>query len=610
MRLGESIRQGQARTEHVLTVEVRGEDELTVAQRRTRQVAGLLGFNTGQQTQIGTAITAIIRSALRRAGGGTLEFSLEGEPPNALSIRFKTAKPYLSDTDGSQAGLRMARDLVDDLEIESSDSIGTAVRLRKLLPLGSPPVSHERAKRLREALSQDVPKGQIQELREQNLKLRRIQKEFVLSELSLRQRIRQSALLTEVAAGLIGSESIAKKLQRCAEEIVEHLDVAYAQVWISDSPAGPSTELGTGLELRASAGAFSDELQNEGDVGSSFIGLVAQQRRPYSTNSILDDPQAANRQWAKRGEIEAFAGYPLSIEDRLMGVLAVYARQFLASDVLDTLRVVASQMAAALDREHRMEERERLLASERAARLRAERATQARDRLLAVVSHDLRNPLSAILTSAALLKRAAASENDVRWSKHVQAIITSAGQMKRLISDLVDLASLEAGHLALELSVQPAAPLVRDVVELHTPLAEARLLRLDASVDDSVPDVRCDRARIIQALSNLVGNAIKFTPECGIISLGLFRRGYDVLFAVTDTGPGIPEEDIAHVFESYWQARPSAGAGLGLGLSIAKGLVESQGGRIWVESQLGFGTTFFVSLPAQTPARTEERIAP
>jgi len=182
--------------------------------------------------------------------------------------------------------------------------------------------------------------------------------------------------------------------------------------------------------------------------------------------------------------------------------------------------------------------------------------------------------------------------------------------MKRLIADLLDLVSIEAGRLAFELAPQSVAPLVSEALQLQAPIADARSIRLEAKADDSLPEIRCDRGRILQVLSNLIGNAIQFTPEGGAISLRAFRAGSEVIFAVTDTGSGMSEEEQGHIFESYWQAKPGAGHGLGLGLSIAKGLVQSHGGRIWVESRVGYGSTFFVSLPALAElARAQERFA-
>lgn len=582
--------------EPLLTLDLQVEDDLALAQRRTCQIGGLVGLKLTQKTQLGTAVSEIALNALQHAGGGKLEFSLEGQGSRILAIRIQDQGPGMGgQVAASQEGfgIRMARSLVDELQIESFPSRGTTVVLRKSLPAQSPPIAPEL---IREVLATQVPAGVLAQLRE----LRRIQREFILNELSLRRRIRQTALMAEVAATISGTEPVAERLRRCAEEVMAHLDIACALIWI----ARPE---GAGLELGASAGIPSDGLPERPD---SQITLIAQQRKPQATNSVPDNLRTADWEWARREGLVAFAGCPLASEDRLLGVLAVYAPQPLTADTLESLRLVSSQISAGIDREHRVQEGARLLASEREARLKFERATEARDRLLAVVSHDLRNPLSSIVTAAALLSRTVGSSEEPRVRRHLETIIHSAERMKRLISDLLDLASIEAGRLAFQFAQQSVAPLVSEVVQLHAPIAEAKSIRLEAKLDDFLPQIRCDRGRILQVLSNLIGNAIKFTPEGGAISVRAFRGASDVLFAVTDTGPGMSDEHQAHVFESYWQAEPRAGHGLGLGLSIAKGLVESHGGKIWVESRIGHGSTFFVSLPAQVGlAQTQERIA-
>jgi signal transduction histidine kinase len=585
---------------------VRDEGDLSAAHRRTRQTAALLHFDISRQTQIGTAVSEIIRGALERAGGGSLDFSFEDGAPAALCIRIEhgPAKPAAPSAVHEALWIQIARNLTDNVEIGVSAAGGTTVLLRKLLPPGSRPIGPQDLRRIREVLENRVPKTLVAELQEQNRALRAIQRELVISELSLRQRIRQSALLAEVAAALMQTDSVAARLQRCAEEMIEQLDVACALIWIGDPKEGH-------LELTASAGKWIDDLSHQANLASSQIDLIARERKPYVTHLFRDDPYTVDREWAAQQQIQAFAGYPLAMEDGLMGVLAVYAHESLAPDTLDTLRLVASQIAVGLDREYRVQERERLLESEHAQRLKAEGAKQARDNLLRVVSHDLRNPLSSVVTSAALLMRSPAFPENPHFRKHVQTIIASAERMKRLISDLLDLASIEAGHLFFDFAQRSATALVDEVIELHSAMAEAKSLRLEGKSEESIPDVRCDRGRILQALSNLVGNAIKFTPQGGAILVRVSRQGSSVLFAVTDTGPGISDQDLAHVFEPFWQAKPGAEIGVGLGLSIAKRLVESHGGKIWVESRIGHGSSFFVSLPARVElTQADSRVSP
>lgn len=245
--------------------------------------------------------------------------------------------------------------------------------------------------------------------------------------------------------------------------------------------------------------------------------------------------------------------------------------------------------------ENKADALERTAASERAARSEAEAAVATREELLAIVSHDLRNPLGAIVFNAALLQRTTIDgEEGQRVHKVAQTILHSADRMTRLIADLLDLAQIQAGKLAVEQIPQDVEGLISDCVEMLRPLAATKELKGMARAGLRV---RCDRERVLQILSNLVGNAIKFTPEGGSICIEAQDTGHEVRFSVRDTGQGIAEEELPRIFDRFWQAQRKNRAGIGLGLSIAKGLVEAQGGRLDVESKLGAGTTFFFTLP-------------
>jgi signal transduction histidine kinase len=174
--------------------------------------------------------------------------------------------------------------------------------------------------------------------------------------------------------------------------------------------------------------------------------------------------------------------------------------------------------------------------------------------------------------------------------------------MKRLVGDLTDVTSLEAGQLAVATSPNDGRELVQETLESFRPLAAEKGIMLEGQVGDVPLLLMCDRGRILQVLANLVGNALKFTPVGGRVYAGATRLGDDVCFSVTDSGPGIPENLLESVFERFWQAAKDDRRGLGLGLYIAKSLVEAHGGRIWVESRLGEGSTFFLRLPVVSPA--------
>ncbi|HEX8821617.1 MAG TPA: PAS domain S-box protein [Archangium sp.] len=233
----------------------------------------------------------------------------------------------------------------------------------------------------------------------------------------------------------------------------------------------------------------------------------------------------------------------------------------------------------------------------------SQQATRARDEVLAVVSHDLRNPLNVIsLGSTYLLKHLPQGDEATSWRKQGELIRRSADRAVHLIQDLLDVAKVESGRLSLEREAETVGGLLDEAIELHRPLAEAHGLRLEREEAPGLPAVLVDRARVLQVFSNLIGNALRFTSEGGRITVRARREGALVRFAVIDTGKGIAAEHLPHLFDRYWQVK-STREGAGLGLPIAKGLVEAHGGRIQVESEPGRGSTFSFTLPvAEAPA--------
>ncbi len=231
--------------------------------------------------------------------------------------------------------------------------------------------------------------------------------------------------------------------------------------------------------------------------------------------------------------------------------------------------------------------------------LAAEQAARQREDVLAIVSHDLKNPLSTVRLSAAVLGRKLAALPEARGLlRQVDTIDRAVLRMQGLITGLLDAARLDAGQaLVMERRPEPLAPLVTEALALIEPLAADKALRLERHVEADL-EVPCDRERILQVLNNLLGNAVKFTPEGGTIRVEVTRWGGQARVAVRDTGPGIPEAAQAHLFERHWQVESQdARQGSGLGLYIAQGIIAAHGGRIEVESTVGQGSMFSFTLP-------------
>ena len=242
------------------------------------------------------------------------------------------------------------------------------------------------------------------------------------------------------------------------------------------------------------------------------------------------------------------------------------------------------------------EEREELLERERAARAETEAALRTRDRVLRIVSHDLKNPLHTIGMTTDLLEMPFPPE---KRAQQIGIIRRTVNRAQQLVYDLLDAARLQSDRtLAVEPEVVEIAPLLEEAVEAFILQAEQKNQRLEYELEAGASVVMADRPRVLQVLSNLLGNAVKFTPEGGLIRLEVHSRDEKfVEFSVSDTGPGIAPEFISSIFEPFTQARDGASLGTGLGLSIAKGIVEAHGGEISVESAPGSGSTFRFTLP-------------
>jgi two-component system, sensor histidine kinase and response regulator len=294
----------------------------------------------------------------------------------------------------------------------------------------------------------------------------------------------------------------------------------------------------------------------------------------------------------------SFLGETYSIRSDPAQILALLLSSF--EELIRTnaaLQDSKRQLADAHARELKREQEARAKAEADTRRLellkqKAEAATRMRDEVLATVSHDLKNPLGTIFTSASLLRDVPLDEQAQR--RQIEIIGRTAERMDQLIGDLLDVSRMEAGRFTVDAAPERAHALIADAREMLLNLAQANDVQLVEDLDGDDVAVVADRGRVLQVFSNLIGNAIKFTPAGGTVTIRADRDGDAVRFSVADTGIGISEDDLPHIFDRFWYG--GTGGGSGLGLAIAKGIVEAHGGRIGVRSS-DHGSTFHFTLP-------------
>jgi signal transduction histidine kinase len=282
--------------------------------------------------------------------------------------------------------------------------------------------------------------------------------------------------------------------------------------------------------------------------------------------------------------------------------------------ILKRERVTADHV---LDRER--SEHVSLLSQERQAtdqdlsheRARSDKALAMRDEFMGIVSHDLLNLLNAMVGISSLIEKAVAQENHVESVvAHARRVQRSGARMRRLVGDLVDVASIEAGMLAVTRAVGDPADVVEEAVETFQAEASGSGISLTAEVVPGVPSIAFDAARILQVLCNLLSNALKFTPAQGSVVVRLEHVDDDVVWSVSDTGEGIPDDKLEAVFGRFVRLTKNNRRGVGLGLFISKCIVQGHGGRIWATNRMDRGSTFCFTLPVGAGARdtgTEDR---
>ncbi len=382
----------------------------------------------------------------------------------------------------------------------------------------------------------------------------------------------QTALLTEVADVIV--HNIA---DWCSVDLVHDGKFSRLKVVHSD-PA--MAEICAALErypVHRQRNLVADVVETQRPV------LVSDVRSGYLQSIALD---AEHLRLLRAFEPTSFIVAPLIARGQSLGTLAFGAsrgsRRYGPMDVRMAERL-ATVVALAMDN----------------ARLyqHLARAVRARDEVLGIVAHDLKNPLNTILAAARIVEEGISEEGAKSYQTSVAIILRSVSRATRLINDLLDVTSIDAGQLSVVREHCSAEQLINSAVEAQRLLASSASLELRLDAKGRLPELWADRDRCLQVFENLIGNAIKFTPRGGRITVGAIPGEGEVHFSVADTGPGIAPENLPRVFDRFWQAKNAKLEGTGLGLPICKGIVEANGGRIWVESSQGHGTTFHFTVP-------------
>ncbi|HEY7496527.1 MAG TPA: ATP-binding protein [Candidatus Tectomicrobia bacterium] len=430
--------------------------------------------------------------------------------------------------------------------------------------------------------------AELSDMRQRLASLQTVADEHERHKVLLEEKAHLLALSSEVGTALAGSDSLRTSLQRCAEALVQHLGVAVACIWTLKPAAYV-------LELQANAGIYSPLVTLDGfiPVEKSELSFIVEKRQAYVTHTILDDPWFHDKAWVQQTGITTFAGYPLVVEDRLLGVLAMLARDPFDNATLKALTWMASVIAMGIDRMWISDALARSIAKMIRMNKSLRRMNAELDELTYVASSDLQEPLRKLITFSSMLRQDAGGSLPVRAEKDLGFIVDAATQMHVLLQNLLALSRV-GNRMMHCTSVALDACADRALEALATPIRAT-----GASITrDVLPTVWGDSTMLTQVYQHLLNNALKFrSARRPLIHLSVEPQTGQSILGVQDNGIGIKPEYHEQIFAPFRRLHGhSECAGAGLGLTICRKTVERHGGRIWVESDAGQGAHFKFTL--------------